>query len=96
MHGIALLAAARKVPVLVTWEGRDVTEDLGESVIRLGFKTELAEKEITNFGFSELNFKNFGYSWRSNSLLNSLLKLSGGTKTVSRRACSALKIFKRP
>jgi len=59
VHGIALLAAARKVPVLVTWDGRDVTEDLGEYIIRLGFKTELAEKEITNFGFSELNFKKF-------------------------------------
>jgi len=42
VHGIALLAAARKVPVLVTWDGRDVTEDLGEYIIRLGFKTELA------------------------------------------------------
>ena len=59
MQGIALLAAARKVPVLVTWDGRDVTEDLGEYIIRLGFNTELAEKEITNFCFSELNFKKF-------------------------------------
>lgn len=53
---IALLATASKVPVLVIWENRDVTEDLGEYIIRLGFKTELAEREITSFGFSELNF----------------------------------------
>jgi len=59
VHGIALLAAARKVPVLVTWENRDVTEDLGEYIIRLGFKTELAKRKITSFGFSELNFKKF-------------------------------------
>jgi len=59
VHGIALLAAASKVPVLVTWENRDVTEDLVEYIIGLGFKTELAEREITSFGFSELNFKKF-------------------------------------
>jgi len=59
VHGIALLAAASKLPVLVTWDNRDVSEDLGEYVIRLGFKTELAEREITSFGFGELNFKKF-------------------------------------
>jgi hypothetical protein len=59
VHGIALLAAANKVPLLVTWDNRDVTEDLGEYIIRLGFKTELVEIEITSFGFSELNFKKF-------------------------------------
>jgi hypothetical protein len=59
VHGIALLAAANKVPVLVTWDNRNVTEYLGEYVTRLGFKTELAEKELTSLCFSELNFKKF-------------------------------------